>query len=203
MTSDEFRGLLAEHDDQHLLGICLRDDAVPFVFEPKPAEWDTFRTVLVDNLGCAAADISVVGSARLGLSLKPDMNLRAFTDKSDIDVVVVNAALFDALWLALLAAAYPRPPVTERLGPWLKERRNELYTGYVTPLALRLDPKIYGAKAQPVLETRTLWFNALKEASRYPPRRHEDINGRLYRSWDHAELYHVSSLGALRRSRAP
>ena len=31
-------------------------------------------------------------------------------------------------------------------------------------------------------------------------RRHEDITGRLYRTWEHAELYHLHSLASLRKS---
>ncbi|MGH6753555.1 MAG: hypothetical protein ACRERC_08960, partial [Candidatus Binatia bacterium] len=68
------------------------------------------------------------------------------------------------------------------------------------PQGIHLDMTIYGEKARPVLEFRTRWFNALKRASRHPPRRHQDVTGRLYRSWRHAELYHLDSLVALGRS---
>ena len=203
MTADEFRELLAARADAELMGLCLRDELVPFVFEPRPDAWDVFRDVIVAAFGGNRADITVVGSGRLGFSLKPDRNLAAFTERSDIDLIVVNPDLFDALWLALLSAAYPRPPVTDRLGAWLRDRRNELYTGWISPIEIRLDIAIYGAKAEPVVGIRAQWFDTLKEASRHPPRRHEDIRGRLYRTWEHAELYHVNSLAALRRSLAP
>jgi hypothetical protein len=147
------------------------------------------------------SDIRIVGSALFGFSMKPGQNLRNFSDESDIDVIVVNAKLFDELWLGLLAAAYPRPPITDRIsGGWLRRRRNELYTGWLTPLDIHLDSKIFGAKAKPVLDFRIRWFNALKQASHHPVRRHEDVQGRLYRTWQHAELYHLDSLAALRRS---
>lgn len=146
------------------------------------------------------ADIRVVGSGRFGFSTQPGSNLRSFRDTSDIDVIIVNNGLFDQLWLALLNAAYPRPPITDRFGGWLRARRNEVYTGWLTPVEIHLDAKIVGTRAQPVLEFRTRWFNALKQASRYPPRRHENITGRLYRTWRHAELYHLYSLGELRKT---
>ncbi len=202
MTAEEFRGRLATSNDAALVGLCLRDEVVPFVFEPRPEAWDVFRDVVVSAFGGSRADITVIGSGRLGFSLKPDRNLSAFTQRSDIDLIVVNAGLFDALWLALLNAAYPRPPITDRLGAWLRERRNELYTGWISPLEIRLDPAIYGRKAQPAVDIRTQWFQTLKQASKHPPRRHEDIRGRLYRTWEHAELYHLNSLAALRRSLA-
>ncbi len=134
--------------------------------------------------------------------MKPGYNLKSFSDTSDIDVVIVNANLFDQLWVALLDAAYPRPPVTNVLGGWLQTRRNELYTGWLTPLEIKLDRKIFGVKAEPVLDFNTQWFNTLKQASRHPPRRHENITGRLYRTWRHAELYHLNSLVTLRRTLA-
>ncbi len=200
MTSDEFRELLAHRGDAQLLELCLHDDQAPYVFEGKPGAWDTFREDLAARLGVARAEIRIVGSGRLGFSMKPGHNLRGFLDTSDIDVVFVNAEMFDHLWLSILDAAYPRPPTTQRIGGWLETRRNELYTGWLTPLEIRLDGKIFGAKAKPVLDFNTRWFNALKQASRHPPRRHEDIRGRLYRTWRHAELYHLDSLAALRRS---
>ncbi len=200
MTPEAFLQLVRQRTDLDLLGLCLHDAEPPFVFETKPVSWDTFREALTSNLPITREDIRIVGSARLGFSMRPGRNLRLFADTSDIDLVVVNAALFDELWGALLTAAYPRHPITGILGGWLVHRRNEIYTGWLSPPQMRLDKTIFGAKATPVLEFRTKWFNALKEASRHPPRRHEDIQGRLYRTWRHAELYHLHSLGELRRS---
>jgi len=202
MTSQEFRDLLERQSDLQLLEPCLSDDRAPYVFQQKPPSWDTFRDELVSGLHVSRNDIRIVGSARFGFSMKPGYNLKSFSDTSDIDVVIVNANLFDQLWVALLDAAYPRPPVTNVLGGWLQTRRNELYTGWLTPLEIKLDRKIFGVKAEPVLDFNTQWFNTLKQASRHPPRRHENITGRLYRTWRHAELYHLNSLATLRRTLA-
>lgn len=202
MNRDEFRATLATKKDHELLGLCLRDQELPFVFDTRPQSWVNFRKQVAADLHAQEGDLSIVGSGRLGFSLKPRNNLKAFSDKSDIDVVVVNESLFDELWIALLTAAYPRPPITEQLGGWLAERRREVYTGWISPDEMKLDGKIYGAKAKPVNEIRVRWFTALKRASQHPPRRHEDITARLYRTWSHAELYHLNSLAALRQSLA-
>jgi len=200
MTPEEFRGFVNSQNDSAILGLCLGEDMIPYVFEPEPDKWNTFRDFVSAELGVARNDIRIVGSGRLGFSMKPRMKLKSFSDKSDIDVVIVNSAMFDWLWLALLRAAYPRFPLTQTLGGWLRKRRNEIYTGWLTPLEIRLDLTIHGAKAKPVVEFNARWFNTLKLASQIPPRRHEDVSGRLYRSWEHAELYHLQSLAALRRS---
>lgn len=200
MTSEEFRQLLQERSDVQLLDPCLHDEEAPYVFQANAAAWESFRDELATLLGVGRSDVRIVGSGRFGFSLKPWNNFKGFGDKSDIDVVIVNANLFDELWVALLDAAYPRSPILEKLGGWLQKRRNELYTGWLTPLKIHLDYSIVGSKARPVLDFRTRWFNALKQASRHPTRRHEDITGRLYRTWRHAELYHLNSLSELRRA---
>ena len=202
MDATEFRALAEQKTDAQLLGACLHDDIVPYVFEPKPPAWDIFRSEIGSQLGISHEDIRVVGSGRLGFSMKPWGNLTRFTDKSDVDVVIVNSNAFDELWLSLLHAAYPRSPLTEKLGGWLRDRRNEVYTGWITPLDIHLDRKIVGEKAKPVLDFKIRWFNTLKRASRHLPRRHEDVQARLYRTWRHAELYHLNSLAELRKSLA-
>jgi len=199
MTPAEFRDLVSSHTDAQLLDPCLRDEDTPFVFAAVES-WNSFRDGLATRLGAARADIRVIGSGRFGFSLKPWKNLRLFEDTSDIDVVIVNANLFDELWLALLHAAYPRGVIAGKLGGWLRDRRNELYTGWLTPLAFALDVSIVGTKGQPVIDFSTRWFNAMKEAGRHPVRRHEEINSRLYRTWRHAELYHLDSLAELRKT---
>ncbi len=200
ITAEEFKALLQHQADSQILDTVLRDDQIPFVFNTAPKLWDSFRRTIATTLTVSEADIRIVGSGRLGFSMKPGLNLRSFRDTSDIDVIIVNHALFDGLWSALLKAAYPRPPHTSTIGGWLERRRNELYTGWLTPLEIKLDIKIFGNKARPVHEMNAQWFKALKEASRHPPKRHEDISGRLYRTWDHAELYHLHSLAELRKT---
>jgi hypothetical protein len=123
-----------------------------------------------------------------------------FRDDSDIDVLIVSQTLFDDFWIALLAAAYLRGNVAEDLAGWLRKRRNEVYTGYITPTEIKLDATIYGARARPILDLRTKWFTALNEASEFPIRGYEAINGRLYRTWQHAKLYHLNSIASLRHS---
>jgi hypothetical protein len=201
MTANEFREiLLTESDKDRLLNRCLLDDEIPYVFDSDGRAWDSFRQEIAADLGIPISDIRVVGSSRLGFSLKPGRNLKAFHDRSDIDVLVVSSVLFDDLWFGLLDAVYPRPPATARSAGWLKARKDEIYTGWVTPVDIRLDFRIFGERVRPILNFKARWFNALKKAARYPLRRHKDVRGRLYRTLQHARLYHLNSLGELRRS---
>ncbi len=44
-------------------------------------------------------------------------------------MVIVNATMFDTIWLQLLNAAYPVLPLISILADGLRDRRNEVYTG--------------------------------------------------------------------------
>lgn len=200
MTADEFRELIRVTSDPALLDPCLLEDSIPYVFDTNPAAWRSFRTEVAAALNVLETDIRVVGSGRLGFSLKPRNNLRAYRDDSDIDVLVVNASNFDRLWFGLLKAVYPRPPATTQTGTWLRERQKQVYTGWFSPEELTFDHRFFGEEARDPLAFRTLWFNTFKKAARLVPRRHEDIKTRLYRTWQHAELYHLNSLSALRKT---
>lgn len=198
MTPTEFRNLLKQRSDEQLIASCLTEDSIPFVFDMKSTSWTAFRKELSEKLETHTENIRIVGSGRFGFSLKPGNKFRGFKDTSDIDLVIVDATKFDDLWHRLLNAAYPRDSLVQQLGGWLKRRRNEVYTGWLSPLDVKIDRSIYGPKAQPILDFNVAWFNALKNASRLVPRRHEDIKVRLYRSWPHAAMYHMNSIASLR-----
>jgi hypothetical protein len=200
MKQDEFREMLRVTADVGLLDLCLRADDVPFICKDA-AGWTAFRQEIARGFdGLAETDIRIVGSARLGFSMRPRKHLQDFTDESDIDVVVVNETLFDWLWIALLVAAYPRLYANRGIGGWDVPGRTELFAGWLTPTAVRMDWSIIGQRGLPVFQFKQKWFDALKLAARYSNKPHNDIQGRLYRTWRHAELYHLHSIAELRQS---
>lgn len=200
MTPQQFRTLLGQKTNIELLDPCLHDDSPPFVFEGHDGSWDAFRDELVDQLEIQRDNIRIVGSGRLGFSLRPGTNLKLFDDRSDIDVVIVDSDLFDQIWLALLRAVYPNHGMNQRIGGWLDSIRNQVYGGWIVPPQIKLDGKVFGARARTVIDLRTRWFNALKLAAQHPTKGHADIQGRIYRTWSHADLYHSDSLNSLRAS---
>jgi len=200
MKPDDFRQMLNATADADLLGVCLRSEDVPFICKDIVG-WTAFRQEMANGVvGMAERDIRIVGSARFGFSTKPRNHLRKFTEESDIDVVVVNETLFDRLWIALLEAAYPRMAADREIGGWNLPGRTELFAGWLTPTKIRVDWQIVGQRGVPLFQFRQKWFDALKLAARHSTKPHNDIQGRLYRTWRHAELYHLFSLAELRRS---
>jgi hypothetical protein len=200
MKPAEFRAMMAGASDADLLPPCLLSEDVPYICNDDDG-WTGFRQELVNGVaGLSIGDIRIVGSARFGFSMKPRNRLRAFTEDSDIDVVVVNEAIFDHVWISLLVAAYPRLAANREIGNWNVPGREELFAGWLTPTAIRMDWTIIGARGAPLSQFKREWFNALKLAAGHSTKPHHDIQGRLYRTWRHAELYHLHSVAQLRRS---
>lgn len=200
MTADELRALLLSGGEAELLSVSLIDDSPPYVCDADEQTWSEFSKPIVKGLGVEPIDVRIIGSGRLSFSLAPAKNLRIFTDKSDIDVAIVNERLFDEFWFALLRSAYPRPPLKITPGGWVEQTQRSTYTGWFSPEIIQIDHRISGASAADLVRLRTAWFTSMKLAATHLKKRHEDIKGRLYRTWSHAELYHAHSVAALRKS---
>jgi hypothetical protein len=202
MNVADFQDLMASKSDADMLPVCLTSEEKPFVCNDD-LKWTAFRQALVDGVkGLTLADVRVVGSGRHGFSTRPRARFKAFGDNSDIDVVVVNETIFDEVWIALLVAAYPRLAANREIGRWNVEGREELFAGWLTPTSIHMDWRILGSRGKPLSEFKLKWFSALKVAAGHSTTPHQDITGRLYRTWRHAELYHLFSIAQLRRSLA-
>ena len=56
------------------------------------------REEVCDNFSVEFNDVVLVGSGKLGFSLKPQKRFTAFSDDSDIDIAIVSSELFDKVW---------------------------------------------------------------------------------------------------------
>lgn len=173
---------------------------VPYVFRNQPAALTLLKQHLHSTLGLSEQDVTIVGSAKIGFSLSPDNFSRAFSDDSDVDVLVVNEKLFDLVWMTILKWHYPRR--IENLGgrdaKWARERRQDLYWGALFPDKIRFEGLSFPDVLKPLRDTSTAWFNAFRSLSQYSEFVSRDISGRLYRSWDHALLYQMDGLQKIR-----
>lgn len=194
-TTEEFKAiLLSERLDKIVKTHVF--SGVPYVFQEEPHLLDTLRNHLSDSMPIGKTNIAVVGSARIGFSLSPDTFPRAFSATSDIDVLVVDAAMFDTMWKTMLAWNYPR----KRSGlagadsSWARARKKELYWGWFVPNRIQFDGLSLPATLRPMRDIATNWFNAFRSLSTYLEFSRRNISGRLYRSWEHALLYHTDGL---------
>lgn len=170
-------------------------EGVPYVFREKPHVLKILHQHLCPTLKVPETNVVVVGSAKIGFSLSPHNFPRQFSDESDIDVIIVDESLFDEVWKTMLKCNYPR---RYRLNGtdlnWTRRRMNDLYWGWFVPDKIRYDGLSFPSVLKPLRDISTNWFNAFRSLSRKTEFASRDVSGRLYRSWDHALLYHVEGL---------
>ncbi len=71
-------------------------DGAPFALD-KHASF-ALRGAICDYFEIEFSDVVVVGSGKLGFSIKPTRRYGLFNDDSDIDVAVVSTHLFERIW---------------------------------------------------------------------------------------------------------
>ena len=168
----------------------------PYIFRGWNEGLEKLRRHLGDNLGInCRKNIEVVGSARVGFSLDPDSFGRGFSEKSDIDIVIIDDKMFDEVWKILLKWNYPR---RFRLGgsdnTWATKRMEDLYWGWFRPDKIRYEGLSFPESLKPLRDISTSWFNAFKSISQVQGFAGLEVSGRLYRTWEHVLLYHVDGL---------
>ena len=193
-AADALRVELRSEDLSNIVRARVLDGA-PHVFTSEPTKYQTLQQHLATELSVATDAIRVVGSARTGFSMSPDSFGRQFLPNSDIDVVVVSDTLFDATWRLLLDWRYPW-----HLRKWSKVDHDwgirileELVCGWCNPKYIEPPTLTSRAQVTPLRDFSWRWVNAFQSAGGlHPELSTHNLEGRLYRTWDHAIKYHVS-----------
>lgn len=186
-TKDEFVQLLRTTSRRDVV----RENVfggIPYVFRDAPGDYEALRDHLSSTMSIQKDNIAVVGSGKVGFSLAPDTFGIPFGPHSDIDVLVVSEMLFDGIWLELLRL--PRlqfAQLSRRDKQEIHEHRErQIYWGRIWPENLLR-----------VSRSAKLWVDAFRSLSRNPHLAYFEIKGRLYRTWDHAQVYHEDGLAQL------
>lgn len=194
-NAEEFRQVLLSRSPEAVAKEYIFSGEV-YAFKGLPdAPW-LLTQHLCRTLDLGALDFTVVGSGRTGFSLDPDKFPAEFSETSDIDVLVVNHTLFDAVWNNIVEWSYRVGGAmrSERDNQWLGARRRELHKGYFEPNNLR-NPGVSGADSLAELrDFSTRWFDAFQSLSWHPEFAARRVSGRLYRTWDFAMLYQADNL---------
>ncbi len=199
LTVDQFKQTLA-NDPPAAVTQQYVFAGVPYVFRDEPASNDLLISYLSENMGIPQRDIVVVGSAKLGFSLNPDTFPRAFSDTSDIDILVVSQELFDRIWMILLEWSYPRrgSDLGRVEGGWARLRRKDVYWGWCVPDQIYYEGLSFPHVLKPLRDIAVKWFNTFQSLSLYPEFAAHTMSGRLYRTWDHALQYHADGIRRIR-----
>lgn len=161
---------------------------LPYAFRGKEVDYLRLLGHISEGLGVPQENVTLVGSGRIGFSLDPDRYGSPFSDASDLDMIIVSAELFDASWFDLLRwrGSYIRLP--ESVKRWHREQQQHVYFGRIGPHRLT-----------GILKLAPRWFEVFKSVSSYPELAVHEVHGLLYRTWDHARLYHIYGLRRILR----
>ncbi len=199
LTVDQFKETLVSRPlaviaQQHIFA------GLPYVFRDEPESNDMLVGHLCDAMDVSQQNVVIVGSAKVGFSLNPDVFPRAFSETSDIDVIVVSEDLFDRIWMTLLEWHYPRRGVNlgQVEGGWARLRRKDVYWGWLEPDQIHYEGLSFPNVLRPLRDISVKWFNAFQSLSLYPELAAHRVSGRLYRTWDHALHYHADGLRQIR-----
>ena len=133
------------------------------------------RQTVTDFLQVDYSQVFMVGSAKLGFSIKPKRRFQPFYDRSDIDIVVVCRELFEEIWREVFR-------FERNGGYWPKLADFKLYhfQGWIRPDKLPLEPSF--------ALTKKWWdfFEKISGNGEYGPYK---IRGGLYHSRFFFEYY--------------
>ena len=200
-TAKEFQKILLNQPLDRIVQDHLFE-GVPYAFRDSPRGFATLRDHLGGKLNLPQKNISIVGSGKIGFSLNPDNFGRQFSENSDIDVLVVNESMFDSIWLNILKWHYPHKLATRGWmdAKWARTNRRNIYLGWFDPSKIRFKGLSFPNVLKPLRDISSNWFNAFRSLSRHQMFASRDFSGRLYRTWDHALLYHIDGLRQIRNA---
>jgi hypothetical protein len=192
MTPEELQIHFGTRTNQEIIQSELLE-RVPWIFESSEP-FHAWRNQVSTELNMSATSILIVGSAATGFSLSPHKPGRAFRRPndpsgrpSDIDVALVDAALFTDAWNAVVR--YDR--TWQRLGTDEEEEklRRDVYWGAISAKAVprNTDP------------ARTLLRLAAASGASASLRGYP-VRSRVYRRFEDLREYHLQSIRTLRRT---
>ncbi|MBY0011627.1 hypothetical protein [Paenibacillus typhae] len=147
---------------------------------------DEFKDIVSSNIGVSFNNVMMVGSSKVGYSLSPKKNFKAFelnTDsksKSDIDVAIISQDLFKSFW-DLYRKSYNIK--FQRAYTYISR---EIYRGYINERNLK-----------EIDACRKEWQNLSNRSNKLLRSKlylKHDITYRIYRSWEDFEEYNLDSL---------
>jgi hypothetical protein len=128
----------------------------------------TLRQAIADYFNVEYPSVFMVGSAKLGFSIKPSRRFQPFYDRSDIDIAIVSQSLFEEIWHEVF--------LFERSGgywPKMADFKSYHFHGWIRPDKLPLERSFS--------LTKKWWdfFQGISGGGKYGPYK---IRGGLYHS---------------------
>jgi len=127
-------------------------------------------------------DVYLVGSAKLGFSIKPTATFRPFSEDSDLDLAVVSSAVFDQVWLSVARYIESNPFWGD-----IEEFARYLRQGWIRPDKLPISTYF------PFRDDWWRFFGHLRKTEEFGP---YPIRAGLYKSAAFLEMYQCRAVKA-------
>ena len=151
-----------------------------------PRIYHEIKVATSDALDVPVKSVAIVGSAKTGYSLTPGRNYSPFSDKSDLDLVIVSENLFRDLWESQLNF------VNSATGQQYAAVAKNIFRHFISIKA----EEIQGDQ----IEYFSDWISRvdkLRQTLQLNFKLPTEVNYRVYDTWKYVEQYHVAGLNAL------
>lgn len=145
--------------------------------------YDDFKRFVASNLGVNFNDICIVGSCKLGYSLAPHKKFSPFHAESDMDLVLVSNSYYNKFWDAYFDLYNQRANID------YKFIANSIFRRFISI-----------KNPEPIHPIITDWITKVEKFNKDYQTLFDikqEINYRIYNSWESVERYHLKGLTEL------
>ena len=148
-------------------------------------KYDEFKKYISKRLNIHYNDIGIAGSAKLGISLNPKKDFKVFDKSSDIDIIIVSRKLFNEFWEQYLNDSY---------NPTMGIRNLSKVSFCIFRKYLTLD----GFRNNAYYNQWQRLTGGFEKDIQLQFQIENDVNYRIFESWDSVKMYYVSSINKLK-----
>lgn len=98
-TSDKVKDVFSNSSENERYGIIRLwiTEGIPYAFKDNPLLYEEIRAFIANGVKVHPKEVTLVGSARIGYSLRPNVWGRCFTKESDLDFTIISNELYTRL----------------------------------------------------------------------------------------------------------
>lgn len=150
-------------------------------------KYDELKYFISEKLDVHFNNVAIVGSAKTGISFNPSKKYKLFDENSDFDIIIVSPKHFNKLWTAYIEMFYRGIPMSE-----YGEVSKFIFKKFISlKNPTQKHPEIINwlKTVEPLVKDLQLFFGV-----------EQQINYRIYDSWESVENYHYFGIQILKNT---
>ena len=189
-TSQEIKDVFSKANETEQCGIIRLwiTEGVPFAFKEEPLLFEEVREFIAKGVGVHPKEVTLVGSGRIGYSLRKEVWGRVFSNSSDLDFTIISNELFSRLvkdfkkWVGDIESKKLKPTSENQLNGWLGSIDvvdKNISKGYI------YTKNLWSHQNYPTVQRSYGTMNKLKERLSHTKNapRISDMSIRVYSDW--------------------